>query len=102
LPLALLLFLRGERGVALGGLAIAAALSAPVLAWIARSTSLADLAGLVEKGYTSHSGRVLNAASTSLFRIDAPALLSRLAGTSFGFAGDVAIGCIVLAAAAWA
>ncbi len=80
-PLGLLMLARGDGGVVLRGLALAAAATAwPALTVVARAGGPAAFAHLVTAAETTWATRPENAASTSISRLDAAALIGRLLG----------------------
>ncbi len=80
-PLGLLMLARGDGGVVLRGLALAAAATAwPALTVVARAGGPAAFAHLVTAAETTWATRPENAASTSIIRLDAAALIGRLLG----------------------
>jgi hypothetical protein len=80
-PLGLLMLARGDGGVVLRGLALAAAATAwPALTVVARAGGPAAFAHLVTAAETAWATRPENAASTSIIRLDTAALIGRLLG----------------------
>ncbi|MCP2246520.1 glycosyltransferase 87 family protein [Lentzea aerocolonigenes] len=81
LPLALLIFIRGDRKVALAGTAIAAAASLPVVAVLVLETSVGEFLDVISRNlaHASHTGYGAVDSLTAQ-RVDLPAVFFRTTG----------------------
>ncbi len=103
LPLSACLLASDARAVVVRGLVLAGGMSAAVAAWIAyRAVPRRGLLELAADSYASFSVRPMNRASASLFRVDAAALVARVAPGGVGTITELVIGAAVLLVAVWA
>jgi len=100
LPMTACLLARDQRTVVARGLALTAAASIAVTAWIARAAvTQRGLLALAADSYASFTARPMNQASASLFRVDAAALAARLVPGGIGTREELLIGVAVLVVA---